>query len=203
MSNFTGFFRILVISLTLFAIVFVCPLNAQVKKRSKGVFGIVYGSLGSGDIKFDGRKVTEKDAAGSGGIFLDIPAGRRFQMGVYGEIHQLKGRYIESKPVLNIGLTSKVSLRSHNAQFYFRPGVGVGFAAAPDIYTTGKSFYLTCRGFLDFVLQSRGTVGCFAQIGLLMAPLGGNRDNDITVGPMLLLRGGITFGEKGIHQVPN
>jgi hypothetical protein len=80
-----------------------------------------------------------------------------------------------------------------NSRVGIRPGIGIGFGHLTHFRNLESSIFLMTRVTLEVIFFSEEKVGWILEVGLLATPTGGNREHDITYGPVPLFRVGAMF----------
>jgi hypothetical protein len=180
----------------------------QTGSKSKSVFGIKCGLLDGNTFKlsevrngsgsYDGAY---KESGLGGGFFLDIPVGRRFYAGFSIEVQSIKILTAQngiplsddSKRLLEVGANFKFKMPVRRTPIIFKPGIELGLGILSDAPVIGNSRYLIFKTFLETVLMTGKRIGFLGEIGFWSVLKGGNDEYNITMGPTLMLRGGMVF----------
>ena len=80
-----------------------------------------------------------------------------------------------------------------NGRIQIRPAGGIGYAMRNEIMYIEETSYLTLQFFNDMVIVLNSKIGILWDIGLFWALSGGNDEYDISGGPFLLTRIGVSM----------
>jgi len=163
--------------------------------------GVKLGMIGSGRIDIDHGSV-EQQTGLSAGFFFDLPLGSRLHYGLSTDLHKMSWsgerldyRVDETGWLLDLGVNLKGDFISDNSPLGFRPGIGagVGFLGRMDGLGVSGSSYVILQGFAEIVYFSPSDLMFVFEGGVWYAPSGGDNVTDVSIGPLLLLRGGVMF----------
>ncbi|MFQ5650042.1 MAG: hypothetical protein ACE5IY_08875 [bacterium] len=153
------------------------------------MFGLVGGVISPGTVYFDSGDFDTDFSYSLGGL-VDYQLAPKLYGGLSFDLHDISARGT-SKTLLNFGLTLKAVLGKANSNFFIRPGVMLGYGRTSNegedaqFFTVGAKTELLVRLQRGFWLVS--------EIALYASPAGGNAEEDITFGPVLLVRSGLVF----------
>ncbi|PKK82859.1 MAG: hypothetical protein CVT49_11760 [candidate division Zixibacteria bacterium HGW-Zixibacteria-1] len=126
------------------------------------------------------------------GSSVDFPVSGDFYLGVAVDAAQIK-MWHESEYLLNVGLILKKRFSVNNGSLLIRPAAVIGHAMLNEIAWVDNTTYLTFQIFNEVVVVFDGKVGMLWDVGLFWALSGGNDKNDISGGPFLLIRFGLSI----------
>ena len=163
--------------------------------------GVKLGLISSGSVDIDDD--SDKQRAGlSAGFFFDLPLGSRLHYGLSTDLHKMSwqgerftNRVDETGWLLDLGVNLKGNFVNEDSPFGFRPGIGagVGFLGKMDALGVSGSSYVTLRAFAEIVYFSPGDLMFVFEGGVWYAPSGGDNVTDVSIGPLLTIRGGVMF----------
>jgi len=180
----------------LVSIVILCAIIAPVSSANdisgyKGTFNLKFGYYGGGTMTVDNSEYNTDDGLCFGGG-LDFPATRDFYIGVTFDAAQIV-LWSKSEYLLNAGLLLKKRFSMNEGRVLFRPAVGIGYAMINEVLWVDESSYLTLQVFNEMVLVASDRFGMLWDIGLFWALSGGNDEHDISGGPFLMMRFGLSM----------
>ena len=186
--------RIIVLVLLAFA------LTASTASAGENYTGVKLGMVSSGNVEFDGTTV-DQNAGLAVGLFFDHPIGSRGHLGLTLDLltmdwsHDSSPQLAQKEMLLDIGLCGKVRLTGEESDLIVRPGAGLGLGVLGKMETANlaASSYPTLKGSVEVAYDNGGDVIYLVETGLWYAPGGGDRERDVTIGPLLLLRAGVMF----------
>ncbi len=157
--------------------------------KKRGYTGGNIGFIGKGTIHLDSASHAT-DPGFTFGVKFDLRFHGNWFWGVSADIHRIHvldtGQYF-----LDASLNLKHMIVSEYSMFGFRPGLGIGFGHLTGFRDYRSTRYFTCRVTFEFLFFSDGNSAPFVEVGLIAAPIGGNRDTKARFGPVLLGRVGI------------
>ena len=161
-----------------------------VGRVSSGVFGIKAGVISR--MTMDGVTRLNSEIGSTAQLFVDFPRGKGFYMSVafdfyYIEINRSNQVMIEP----NIGI--KRSFRLSRANMELKPGASFGFAYLSDTGDLPSANFLTFKFLVETHFKIDAKKAWVGELALFNAPRGSNRDGDLSLGPGVMLRGGLAF----------
>ena len=162
--------------------------------------GIKVAWMSSGTVEIDNVEGDSKSSFGAG-IFFDFPYGPSVTYGFALDVLRMDWEVAtepealdEARTMLDLSLNFKATLAGgENARWLFRPGVAVGFGALQRFQRLSGSNYLTLKAMGELHYLTAGNFNFVLDATFWHAPSGGDRDRDVKVGPLLLVRFGIVF----------
>jgi hypothetical protein len=164
-------------------------------QKPKGTFILKLGILGGGKAECDEWQNDSRKKAGvSGGFALVFPIYRKLYIGPSGDIYQIKSDDIDDKEcAIDPAYNFKLRIPYERRKMSFWPTIAIGYAFPkntaeyPNIYcTSGKIF-------CDAVWHFSQKTGLLAEAGFGFSNWVHYEDKDVTIPPMLALRGGLLF----------
>lgn len=159
--------------------------------EKSGYFGANLGFLGTGKIRIDGDRINSQPGF-TFGAKLDFRLGVGKYWGFSADIHRLyirdTGQYF-----LDLCFNVKKQYFGRSSRVGFRPGLGIGLGHLTHFRDIESSVFLMTRAMLEIIFYSETRVGWMIEVGLIAAPIGGNRERDITFGPAPIIRLGAMF----------
>lgn len=195
--NLTALTIVLKLTILLWAVLASAQRQGLDLERSR--FTVSAGFLLSGDVELDSPTVDSRSAYSLGACF-DIPIGNRFFLALSIDLHRQDwkgpwedlGRQAEGT-LADLGLGLKRLIYLGESRFALRPGVGIGFASLGNMLVTRGSNYLTASGTTDLIYMVSEQIGLMVEVGGWLTLAGSDNDQDITLGPMPLIRLGVVF----------
>jgi len=189
-------------AVVLFAlIIFSAGSSANAYDSGVSYTGIKLGLISSGSVDIDDN--SDNQGAGlSAGFFFDLPLGSRLHYGLSTDLHKMSwsgerwnNRIDETGWLLDLGVNLKGNLISEDGPLGIRPGVGagLGFLGKMDGLGVSGSSYVIVRAFAEMVYFSPSDVMFVFEGGVWYAPSGGDNVTDVSIGPLLIIRGGVMF----------
>jgi hypothetical protein len=185
------------IPLLLAVLFFTAPASAQnLVQRNfgrwhRGVFGVRAGIINSTTMKVGDREYTSNVAL-IGGVLFDAPLTRKTTIGVTADLLDIQV-FDERQKALDVGITFKYAIYREYTRMALKPGLGVGYAYLARIGYLDASGYLTLKTFLEAIFYVDRRFAWIADIDILWAPVGGNREYDVTYGPAVIARFGVVL----------
>jgi hypothetical protein len=169
------------------------PVSAQIGPwtKSNTKVGVKLGMLYSSHFRVDG--VSNETGIGiSGGVVFDIPVVRRVISGLTLDLHDIHV-FEARKKLLDISLPVKYVFAFPEQHWELRPMMAAGFGYLTQVDFLERTTYLTIKGGLEAVFHTDTRYSLILDFLVLSMPTGGNRDNKVTYGPTLIIRGGFIY----------
>ena len=189
-------------AVVLFAlIIFSAGSSANAYDSGVSYTGIKLGLISSGSVDIDDNSDNQR-AGLSAGFFFDLPLGSRLHYGLSTDLHKMSWsgerldyRVDETGWLLDLGVNLKGNLVNEDSPLGVRPGVGagLGFLGKMDGLGVSGSGYVIVRAFAEIVYFSPSDVMFVFEGGVWYAPSGGDNVTDVSIGPLLIIRGGVMF----------
>jgi hypothetical protein len=148
--------------------------------------GASLGFIGRGEFRLPDRRY-ETDPGFTYGVRFDFRLHNMIYWGVSADVHRLHirdtGQYM-----LDLNLNLKKMYFGRSSQVGFRPGIGLGFAHLANFREVKATTYFTCRTTFEVIFFSESKAAWLLEVGLMAAPVGGNRNMSISYGPVPLAR---------------
>lgn len=157
----------------------------------KGTFGVKFGYYGQGTMTIDENEYETKDGFCFGGS-LDFPITGKFYLGTAIDAAQFK-MWNHTEYLLNGGMLLKMRIPTKSGGIQFRPAAGIGYAMLNEIGWVDETDYFTLQIINELVAVVNNKIGVLWDIGLFWALSGGNDEHDISGGPFLLVRMGVSM----------
>jgi hypothetical protein len=167
------------------------PLNHWEKR---GYFSMRLGFLYSGRAKIDGGRY-DLDPGFTFGVGCDLRVQRHMFWSVSCDIDRMY-MYNIGQYFLDVSTGIKYRHFGRSSQVAFQPGLFVGYGRLAvvrllDVVYLEPSSYATLKANLEIIFFSRSQAAFFGEVGVFWAPVGGNHEHTIRIGPMAILRGGM------------
>jgi len=165
---------------------------------SRSKFGVKGGAIMPATIrvKENGSNTdVETDIGVSGGVFLDIPLRKNMFYGVAVDLYDIQVKnFVERRKFFDFSLTVKRRFKLPDKTTELRAGIaaGVGHLARFG-FVSLPTTYLTLKGTFEASFQQSRRFAWLLELSVLSIPSGGNGRFDISAGPTLLARAGLTF----------
>lgn len=180
-----------IIAWALFIISFPHIVHAQDSIVNKEKLGLKIGYFGGGTMNINSREY-ETDAGLCFSGNFDMQVARKFYMGIALDLDQVK-IWEESKYLVNLSLITKGEIPISKGALLLRPAIGVGMGMLQKIAWLDNTYYVTLQVFNEFVTVINGKTDLLGDIGLLWELSGGSDIDDITGGPFLMVRIGVSI----------
>ena len=161
--------------------------------------GVKVGALFEGTTEIDSIEVDQKTSFMLG-LFYDFPMGRDFQYGLAMDILRMDWKsgsdeydLDESELMLDLSINVKAFMRVPGNRVAIRPGVGVGYGVMRRREAFNGTNYLTLKAYAEIAVAINDTKVLLLDAGVWNAPTGGDSETDISVGPLVFVRGGLAF----------
>lgn len=181
----------------LFALIMLATtVAAESSSVGKGEFGLKFGQLRgttmeyflkSNDSRVDSLEI---DAGFTGGAYLDQPLFNQLHITISWDIYQI-GRYQSSRAALDFAAGMKFKWTEPEGRLSIRPSATVGYAILPNFWRFGSSNYITFKIGLEVASYTKNGTGLLFEISSLKTLSGSDKDYEISIEPMLILRGGL------------
>ena len=159
--------------------------------EKSGYFAGSIGFVGTGKLRVDGAHINTQPGFTFGAKF-DFRLYGNVYWGMSADVHRLHvrdtGQYF-----LDLSFNVKKMYFGRNSRVGLRPGIGVGFGQLTHFRDLESSTFLMTRVTFEAIFFSETKVAWIVEIGVLAAPTGGNREHDISYGPVPLFRLGAMF----------
>jgi hypothetical protein len=166
-------------------------LNSRSFWEKSGYFAANIGFIGTGKLRIDGAHINTQPGFTFGAKF-DFRFSRNLYWGLSADVHRLHvrdtGQYF-----LDLSCNVKKMYFGRSSRVGLRPGIGVGFGHLTHFRDLESSTFLMTRITFEAIFFSETRVGWIIEVGLIAAPTGGNREHDMTYGPVPLFRVGAMF----------
>jgi len=103
------------------------------------------------------------------------------------------GAYEEKATINTYGVTLKAHI-NRNSNVRIRPGIAIGYQTIDLGFGGDDITGLDIGGFIEVAFSKIGENDLIAELGFITQPAGGNKDSDVTFGPILYITGGMSFG---------
>ncbi|MEW5922582.1 MAG: hypothetical protein AB1746_01200 [Candidatus Zixiibacteriota bacterium] len=188
---YSGFRFYLIFASILLSIICAQTVGAQDAVKYKGTFGLKFGYYGGGTLEVNTAE-WETDPGLCFGTSLDFPLTHNFYLGAAVDVAQFK-MWRESEYLLNMALLLKKRIPVGSGSIQIRPAAGLGYAVLNEMAFVDNTDYLTLQILNEFVAVINGKIGMSWDIGLFWALSGGNDIYDISGGPFLMVRMGVSI----------
>lgn len=180
------------------------PVVSPIPKAIRqGAVGLKVGLINTGIVTLSGRPTPEDtipvwefdmdpNAAGSIGVFFDVPTYRRLSLVIAADFYDIRFERL-SERFIDISAGFKVVFYDSHRRIAFRPGAAVGLGYLADIGFMRPTAYLTLKAFSDLVIFPRGQFAVVFDFGFVSAPTGGNSTVDVSAAPSAYLRVGLLY----------
>ena len=165
---------------------------AQVwEKPTRGAVGIKGGILSGTETRGDLRLRTSWDKSLE--VFFEFPIVKRTAIQFAFDFHNFHVNRVDNW-MIDVNLALKPTFRLKRANVNVKPGAAVGYGYV-GIFTSyfEATRYLTVRGFVeaDFIIDPKKA--WLIEFSTLFTPTGGNDEYDLRVGPVFMLRFGLSL----------
>jgi hypothetical protein len=160
-------------------------------KWHRGLFGLRAGIINSGTFTANGHEY-DANVALTGGVLFDFPLTRTSTFGFTADLIDFQ-IFDKRQKALDVGVAFKYAIYRQYAKMALKPGLGVGYTYLAHIEFLDPTGYLTLKAFLESVFYVDRRFAWLADFGVFWAPVGGNRDYDISYGPVVMLRFGVVM----------
>ena len=190
--NKTAVIRILAAMCIMLCLVVSAALGTQVwEKPTRGVFGIKGGILSGTETRGDYRLRTSWDKSLE--VFFDFPLTKLSAVQFAFDFHNFHVNRVDNW-MIDVNLAYKPTFRMKRANIDLKPGTAIGFGHV-GIFTSyfEDTRYLTVRLFVeaDFIIDRKKA--WLLELSTLFTPVGGNEKYDLRVGPVFMLRFGLSL----------
>lgn len=171
------------------------PAFSQDAQPKDLMLGLKLGYLGSGTVRVAGAAFGTT-ASHDLGVVLDYKVAPKLYMSMHFFMHNFSVEGI-SENMMDIGGSFKAVIPTRNERVMLRPSLNMGYGALPEIQigksSVDSSSYFLIGPSMEIIYNTMGNYDLVGEIGFISAPTGGNSDFTVTLGPTLILRGGIYF----------
>ena len=162
-----------------------------IRRKSMAKTGVKLGMIYSSRMWVDGGS-NETGIGLSGGVVIDVPVLRRLWSGLAMDLHDIHV-FDQRKKVLDLSLPVKYVFPFQRQKWELRAVTAAGFGYHSQVDFLDRSTYLTIKGGLEAVFHGESRFSMVADLLVISAPIGGNRDHRVTFGPTLITRLGFIY----------
>lgn len=157
------------------------------------------GMIGSGTVEVNDQELDQKRGF-SFGLAWELPFGPRFHTGLAADIMWLRWRgdslglgFDDTEALMDLHTTVKGNIDAVGERLTLRPGVGIGWGQMGRQARLNPMNFLTLRASFEVIYWLPRNRGIVLEAVYWNAPSGGDDQNDVTIGPAVLLRAGFAF----------
>ena len=99
----------------------------------------------------------------------------------------------DSATINTYGVTLKAHI-NRNSNVRIRPGIAIGYQTIDLDFEGDNITGLDISGFIEVAFSKVGKNDLIVELGFITQPAGGNKDADVTFGPIFYVTGGMSFG---------
>lgn len=160
-------------------------------KWHRGLFGFRGGIINAATMKVDGQKY-DADVALTAGVLFDFPLTKRSTYGFTADLVDVQVAGVRQKAI-DVGVAFKYAAYKKESMMALKPGFSVGYAYLAHWELFNASGYLTLRLFLETLFYSNHRYAWLLDFDIFWAPVGGNKEHDVTYGPAIMARFGLVL----------
>jgi hypothetical protein len=159
--------------------------------KGRGDVGLKAGIIGRTDVDIDGE-IVSSGIGFSIGPFFDIPLSQRFSLGVAVDFSNIEV-LDQQQFFLDVAVPFKFTKKWKRRGLALKPAVAIGFGHLADIGFLERSSYLTTKAYVELHWLLPKRQAWVAELGVFWAPVGGNREHDVKLGPVAMARLGFVL----------
>ncbi|MDH4157284.1 MAG: hypothetical protein OEW00_08425 [candidate division Zixibacteria bacterium] len=126
------------------------------------------------------------------GVFFDVPAYSLTMVSVAADFRDIQ--ILDHRQwMLDLSIGLKPTIYKEKSRLAVKPGVAVGFGYLPDIAWLSSTTYLTLKASTEVLFLVTRKYAYVAEFMVFSAPVGGNRQLEISTSPTISLRLGVMY----------
>ena len=120
-------------------------------------------------------------------MFFDLPVSRNLFCGLSFDLHNIL-IYGRQKFMIDVSFAFKYSHEYKRLRMALKPAVSFGYGGLPSYGFMHRTDYLTLKAYVELHFLLPRMHAWIVELGAFAAPVGGNRYDDVSIEPAVLLR---------------